>query len=768
MPISVYAQWERVGPISFTSISSKGASEYVMCTDAGTVYTTTDSGKTWQSQIIDLKRMFTSINFYDKRTGAVGSDSGKINVTNDAGKTWTETSLENDNSVIGVSWLSRDTVVSITSDACWQSVDKGNLWKKIHPPEINNFIAIHSDQNYITVIGCSGGKLLINNNGGNKWNVKQLPTTDDVLSVDCRRSGNIVVGTSTSGVFQSQDNGNTWVNTFKSNIASDSLFNLISSIAFFDDSSIVAFQRKSIKYIKSIDFGKTWSFVLLSKDSSENLKLLNDFQFMDISTNGHGEALLCGSFGTVYQLKNENGATKFLHHCSMGLGITPYTSQTVYISPISNTPKHIKALCNRGPMGISADVGVSWLSRYVINTGGHAAATYFGLHFTDENNGVLFTKTGKLQYFYPFVNTSDNGKNWQTQVVDSPRGNFTRSTVDSFGNIFIIGDSSIFVSQDKGFHWNMISKFFMDENQPTNRKQLSSILNAIQAVDDSVIVVSAVVSDSLYSGKNFNDIYVYHSALGISTDLGRSWKTTYLPDTTMLVYDLYFLSPQVGFVNVGVPTTPSAYLERKVLKTLDGGSTWTAVPEIYSNFTLGDMSFSKDKRIGIVAGDQGEIYTSTDSGNTWNTEVVTYLNDRNQRVGLLHPYFVDDSTVLVTSLVGFWRKVIHPSSVSEVHFGATSNQYLDIRLNPTPVQGGILHCSLYGLYSVDLKEDISVIVYDILGRAILDESHIARSSSNGYSSTFDIQTKELSNGVYTIVFHTSNGETTRKFLVSKQ
>jgi hypothetical protein len=147
----------------------------------------------------------------------------------------------------------------------------------------------------------------------------------------------------------------------------------------------------------------------------------------------------------------------------------------------------------------------------------------------------------------------------------------------------------------------------------------------------------------------------------------------------------------------------------------NGGATWTPSSQLFGQ--LGGMSFP-DSNTGYFVGDNGAIIK-------W-TGAASGVQSR----------------------------------------GSVANQYLDIIAYPVPAQDEV-NCGLYGIYSLTDKSAIRFIIYDLLGRQVLDLSGEALVHSNGAYSLFTFSTKTLPAGSYIMAYITSNGSTSKRFIVMK-
>jgi photosystem II stability/assembly factor-like uncharacterized protein len=101
-----------------------------------------------------------------------------------------------------------------------------------------------------------------------------------------------------------------------------------------------------------------------------------------------------------------------------------------------------------------------------------------------------------------------------------------------------------------------------------------------------------------------------HTVVLMTDDGGDSWRVVYRgPTAGKWAWKISFPTPQVGYVSTQGPT-----LDGTVLKTTDGGVTWTALavgaPEGFSGIGFATTS------LGWVASDT-TVYETRDGGATW-------------------------------------------------------------------------------------------------------------------------------------------------------
>ncbi len=184
-------------------------------------------------------------------------------------------------------------------------------------------------------------------------------------------------------------------------------------------------------------------------------------------------------------------------------------------------------------------------------------------------------------------------------------------------------------------------------------------------------------------------------------DGGLNWKTRSAP-TTAIVRDIFFLDDNNGWlvceVNIHELKTneqPRTFL----MRTTDGGENWNRVElkGIDVNSVLVRAVFSRGGR-GWAFGENGLIYTTRDSGETW-----TPLPSPTRRL-LLGGIFVDDdrgwivgagATIIQTSDGGdTWYQSRLPQVEKTVRFTAAS--FVDNRLGWAVGSGGNVYQTTNG------------------------------------------------------------------------
>jgi photosystem II stability/assembly factor-like uncharacterized protein len=127
-------------------------------------------------------------------------------------------------------------------------------------------------------------------------------------------------------------------------------------------------------------------------------------------------------------------------------------------------------------------------------------------------------------------------------------------------------------------------------------------------VNDAALAGLPVLS--IYTAPRGNRIAVRTtSGLVLSEDLGRTWRPAPLPDSTYYLYDL------------AIPADPGGPLlaatSRGVLQSMDGGSNWNLITDGVPAATVDSVRFHPSRKLEAFLVQYGQIYQSTDGGNSW-------------------------------------------------------------------------------------------------------------------------------------------------------
>jgi photosystem II stability/assembly factor-like uncharacterized protein len=108
-----------------------------------------------------------------------------------------------------------------------------------------------------------------------------------------------------------------------------------------------------------------------------------------------------------------------------------------------------------------------------------------------------------------------------------------------------------------------------------------------------------------------------HGIILRSTDAGLTWQqvgqSVY---ANTYCWKLQFTSPSVGYSSCETSTASDS----RIMKTVDGGATWTTMPVVNTNISMEGIGFVNDS-VGWVGGWSTGMYHTVNGGASW-----TYLN----------------------------------------------------------------------------------------------------------------------------------------------
>ncbi len=204
---------------------------------------------------------------------------------------------------------------------------------------------------------------------------------------------------------------------------------------------------------------------------------------------------------------------------------------------------------------------------------------------------------------------------------------------------FIAGDSNTLLKTTNGISWN-----------PTGNLT-GKDLSTVYFVDDLLGYASGVPVGS--GGQ---------TQVGASTFLSSSDGGDHWNDETgigLKVLSMHFINDSVGFATGPksgiVPFCSSGNCKMRLRKTTNGGNSWFNVDPftmgVSNSFTTGyDVTFYNDS-VGFLAGGNGRILKSTDTGKTWvdvsSPEINTLNTSIMKSVEVLSP-----SKVIVVGAIG--------------------------------------------------------------------------------------------------------------------
>ena len=384
--------------------------------------------------------------------------------------------------------------------------------------------------------------------------------------------------------------------------------------------------------------------------------------------------------------------------------------------------------------------------------------------FIDNKYGWISGEDGAL------LHTTNGGTNWVKQLLPSHNNLTSIFFVDK--NIGWCSGQTIYKTTDDGESWiyqntpaNVNSIYFIDANTGWAVGYGGMILKTIDG--ENWLIKPSGTSYDLYTIHFVNSKIgfvtgkrtIYVSGYGSfssrkilkTTDGGESWSELNLSSSNysyIFPADIYFANQNTGWAcNYGLP----------LIKTTDGGNTWFEL-----NFNGGKSIYFTDSSTGWIVTGSEKIYKSTDGGITWSEQQSGVIS------GLNSLYFINDCTGWVVGENGTILSTI-PNQIVDTVDNEIPTEFKLLQNYPNP-----FNPTTTINYQIPRTSFVSLKVYDILGREVatlVNEEkpagnyEVKFSAKGGSSSGGD--GNDLSSGIYFYKLKTGTYTSVKKMILMK-
>jgi photosystem II stability/assembly factor-like uncharacterized protein len=362
----------------------------------------------------------------------------------------------------------------------------------------------------------------------------------------------------------------------------------------------------------------------------------------------------------------------------------------------------------------TANSGDSWTLQLT-------AGYYFrSVEFLTDSIGFAGTLSGEV------LKTEDAGQTWNHIEQTFPQAVPGVCGIGHWGDTIVMqgiwsAPAFILRSTDAGLTWSY-----------TNMSSVASGLVDCWFQSADTVFLSGIGTNATGS----------HGVIFRSVDAGQTWLqvgTSTTPST--YAWKLQFTSPLIGYSSLSENTGSQSH----VMKTTDGGSTWTTLFVTNTNIDGEGIGFVNDS-VGWTGGWSTGMYETTNGGQTW-----TFLN-----FGMNLNRFI----FLRPDLAYAAGKSIYKFTGLTTDIGNSQPERKDIHsinIFPDPIceQGTIqIHLGTFTRIIIE--------IYDAEGRMI-------KSLMNGNLPegvyTYTINTTDFSPGIYYCVLRTNEHFLTRQFRI---
>ncbi|MDA1191237.1 MAG: YCF48-related protein [Candidatus Poribacteria bacterium] len=217
-----------------------------------------------------------------------------------------------------------------------------------------------------------------------------------------------------------------------------------------------------------------------------------------------------------------------------------------------------------------------------------ADLNYAGIAFANDQVGALFGEQIFEDRKATIAVTADGGKTWSMSKGLAPGRLYGGFFLNAQLGWAVGEQGAVLATKDGGKSWEI------------QTSKVQNVLYDVYFIDPQhgwAVGDNATVVETTNGGRTWN----VRSGGVVTVEVGEG-------DVRLM--SCYFLNAQVGFA-AGASTTGS------VMKTTDGGKTWTAV--LKSEDNLHAISFA-DPMNGYAVGKFGIVYNTTDGGKTWTQQ----------------------------------------------------------------------------------------------------------------------------------------------------
>ena len=364
------------------------------------------------------------------------------------------------------------------------------------------------------------------------------------------------------------------------------------------------------------------------------------------------------------------------------------------------------------------------------------------------------------------VKTEDGGAHWDTIYLDTLQLNglsisdlcFTNaSTAHLIGGKWSLNTSHILSTTDFGKSWttvtinatNLHKLFFTDANTGYAIGQNGAFFKTLDGGatwQDKSLKISDYLASIYFTSKNVGYV-TSRNKIHKTIDGGNTWTTTdIITDEHNAL--IYFSSKNIGYYvsqneTVDIQGNPDSH-ENVVYKTIDGGGTWNLV-STHPSFNFNSAMQFTDDNTGYIVG-FFKLLKTTDGGVTWTKETSSKPSMGSFMDNANDIFFLDGTGYAVGYDQFYTTATLNPNS-----YQALSIQQ-GARLYPNPANSQI---------TVELTEPTgttSFSLFSMSGQQVVHQTLTKVKS--------EIQLPEtLENGIYQAMVQSKEGQQVQKLTV---
>lgn len=561
--------WEWQNPLP-TGADHNGtliySNKYFLFGNGGAFSVSTDEGTTWNVSYIDpLSRNLNAGVFINDNVGIVVGSSGVILKTTDGGATWAEKTSGTTQILYSVDFFGSNGLAVGAAGVVLISSDFGETWTSTTYGTTANFdvFFINDTTAFMAASSATTGRLVKTTDAGATWiNMNSaIPglTSGTVRSIYFPLSSIGYLSTSVGTIFKTTDGGNSWTQSY----SIGSTTTIIYSVHFANELFGAASTTLG-RIIVTTDGGANWTLSQtpvtksLFSVSAYTSPKRNAFLVGNILSGGDaGSIILSNNFGNTWTkgfIASSQEQLQRVHFPSMNVGYAVGGSITSGNS--------------FGDVLKTTDGGASWVKLPL-----QTATRIYSVFFLDELTGYVGSEGPTGLY-----KTTDGGQNWTQLNTGTGVSTSILYDIDFYNNdtgFVCYSSGNVARTTNGGSSWTSISAGF-----------------GAAAVYDMHIV-------------SWNSMFILGPGGRVSKSTDGGVNFLQLPSLgTTTLYSVYFIHPDTGYI-VG---------SGKIFKTTNAYNFVEVTSPVTS--TIYTLRFLNNQ-IGWFGASNGDLYYTTDGGNSW-------------------------------------------------------------------------------------------------------------------------------------------------------
>ena len=615
-------------------VSSSNGVNLAACAVNDNIYISNDSGTNWSPRMIDLSRNWSSIASSSNGTKLVaGVNGGYLYTSTNSGANWTARMTDLSRNWYELSSSSDGNIISacIYGGGLYTSTDSGVNW--IARDSYRNWSSISCSSDATTLVACENGGYVYTLLADDTTYSQDIGTIIKSYISDTQPSVGIV-----STIPQITSSILNWTFIYRPS-------GLRCIACSRTGKTVVSTSNGNSLYI-STDSGLNWSARLTGNRgwqnegvavSSDGTKIVAaDRIVQDICTST--DSGITWSFANIKREWNVVRCSKKMNviiACSMSSDYiyTSINSGKTFTATMSDAIRNwtnvdissdgtkMFASNGTGYIYISTDTGVTWTPRFQNNANNNIRTSSDGTKLLAcVTNGYLYTST-------------DSGLTWTTRMSDATRvWRFLDSSSDGTKLVATVQPGYIYTSTDSGVNW--IAQTSLGQFNWSG-VSLTKDGNTIYAayVDGSVYKSTILTSNTTLDIGKVYQSYVSGTQRTQNITVPKTNITGFTSWSTILpTIANQKLPSSVACSSDGTKVVACVYNEY-IYTSTNGGSNWASLTSLgVKNWQSIASSSDGFKLVAVVNG--GYVYTSTNSGATWTERVSA---------GVLNWYMVKSS-----------------------------------------------------------------------------------------------------------------------------